>query len=271
MIRILIINDKEQDRNNIYSTLSTQDDFEIAGFGKDSYDALKLSTALKPDIVLVDPPEENKSKPGLVPLIKRRSPSTAVIILGADDNEDHVCKALSEGASGYMLGAVTGNELCNAVRIVYKGGCYITGGILERTFRRLVNLAHYRNIYNRFFLSVKKHVPLNFSRTELRIISCIGQGQSIKEIAEQLHLAQGTIRNCISSSMRKTGSQNHTQIALFAIQNGLVDFQDQYFPRSTPAAGISVIEKKRETEYPVARPAGLAAGKGGVAAAGRFS
>jgi DNA-binding NarL/FixJ family response regulator len=185
--------------------LSAQDDFEIAGFGKDGYDALKLSAALKPDIILIDLPGENKDKPGLVPMIKRRSPSTAIIILGADDSEDHICEAFSEGASGYVPGAAAGDELCNAVRIAYKGGCYITGDILERTFSRLADLARYRNIYNRLFLPVKKRaIPSNISRTELRIISCFGQGLSIREIAEQLHLAQGTIRNYVSSIMRKT-------------------------------------------------------------------
>jgi DNA-binding NarL/FixJ family response regulator len=229
MIRILIVNDSEQNRNTICSILSAQDDFEIAGTGKDDYDALKFSAALKPDIVLIDLLGENKGKPGLIPLIKRRSPSSAVIVLGADDNEDHVCKALSEGASGYVLGAAGDDELCNAVRIAYKRGCYITGGILEKTFSRLADLAHYRSIYNHFFLAPKKNViPRNISRTELKIISYIGQGQSIKEIAEKLHLAQGTIRNRISSSMRKTGLQNRTQIVLFAIQNGLVDLKEQW-------------------------------------------
>jgi DNA-binding NarL/FixJ family response regulator len=252
--------------------LSAQEDFEIAGSGKDGYDALKLSAALKPDIVLIDLPGASGDNPGLVPMIKCRSPSTAVIIFGADDNEDHVCKALSEGSSGYMLDAAAGDELCNAVRIVSRGGCYITGGILERTFTRLVDLIRYRNIYNHFFLSVKKHaIPPNISRTELRIISCLGQGKSIKEISEQLHLAQGTIRNCISSAMRKTGSQNRAQIVFFAIRNGLVDFQDYCLSADRTGHRDAVIEKKRETGYSTTRLTDPAAGKGGAAAAGRFS
>jgi DNA-binding NarL/FixJ family response regulator len=271
MIRILIISDREQDRNVIRPVLSAQDDFEIAGFGKDGYDALKLSGALKPDIVLIDLPRENKDKPGLVPMIKRRSPSTAVIILGADDGEDYVCKALSEGASGYVPGTA-GNELCNAVRIAHKGGRYITGGILERALSRLADLTQYRNMLNHLFHSVKKRaIPSNISRTELKIISCIGQGKSIKEIAEQLHLARGTIRNCVSSVMRKTGSRNRTQIALYAIQNGLVDFQDRRPPAARAGSRDAVIEKKRETGYSAARSTSSAAGKDGAAAAGRFS
>jgi DNA-binding NarL/FixJ family response regulator len=235
MIRILIISDREQDWNGVYPALSAQNDFEIAGFGKDDYDAIKLSAGLKPDIALVDLSGKNKGNLGLVPLIKRKSRSTAVIILGADDNEDHVCKALSEGAAGYVLDTAAGDELCNAVRIAYKGGCYITGGILERTFSRLVDVVRYRNIYRHLSLSTKKRtIPSNISHTELRIISCLGRGQSIKEIAEQLNLAQGTIRNCVSSALRKTGSRNRTQIALFAIQNGLVDPQDQRLPAVRP-------------------------------------
>jgi DNA-binding NarL/FixJ family response regulator len=231
MIRILIVIDGEQDRNNIYSTLSAQDNFEIAGIGKDSYDALKLSAALQPDVVIIRLHKEDEDKPGLTRMIKRKSPSTAVIILGTDGNMDHVCKALSEGASGYVPGTAAGDELCNAVRIAYTGGYYITGGILERTFSRLADLARYQIIHNRFFPSAEKTVlPPCISRTELKIISYIGQGISIKEIAEKLHLAQGTIRNYISSTMHKMGLRNRTQIALFAIRNGLIDPQDQRLP-----------------------------------------
>jgi two-component system response regulator DegU len=210
----------------------------MAGTGKDSYDALKLSAALKPDIAVIDLPAEDGDKPGLVPMIKRKSPSTAVIILNADDKEDHVCKALSEGASGYVLGPADAGELCSAVRIVHEGGCYITGGILERTFSRLAELTHYRNIYHHFFPSAKKRtIPSCVSRTELKIISYIGQGWSIKEIAESLHLAQGTIRNSISSAMHKMGLRNRAQIALFAIRNGLIDLREQYGLREQSGTG----------------------------------
>jgi DNA-binding NarL/FixJ family response regulator len=231
MIRILIIIDREQDRNAVFSTLSAQDDFEIAGLGKDGYDALKLSASLQPDVAVIRLRKENEDKPEFIKMIKRKSSSTAVVVIGAGDDEDHICKAFSGGASGYVLGAAAGDALCNAVRIAHKGGYYITGGILEKTFSRLADLARYQIIYNRFFPSTKKTVlPSCISRTELKIISYIGQGRSIREIAEDLCLTHGTIRNCISSTMRKMGLRNRTQIALFAIRNGLIDLQDQRLP-----------------------------------------
>jgi DNA-binding NarL/FixJ family response regulator len=235
MIEILVVSDKEQDRNNIRLALSTQDDFGITGFGKDGYEALKLCADLKPDIVLIGLQGEDKDNPGLVLMIKRRSPSTAVIILGADNNEDYVYKVLSEGASGYVLNTTIGDKLCNAVKVVYEGGWYITEGILEKTFSRLADMVRYQKAYGYLTPLMKKHaIPSNISWTELRIISCIGQGQSIKEIAEQLHLARGTIRNCVSSAMRKTGMRSRTQIALFAIENNLVDSRDRPSPAARP-------------------------------------
>jgi DNA-binding NarL/FixJ family response regulator len=223
MIKIVVIGDQDQERDRICTGLSIQDDFEIAGFGQDGYDTLKLAADLQPDIIIIDLREDNIDGPELVPLINRKSPATAVIILHANDDDDddiYAGKALFAGARGY-LAKKNMEKLADSVRTVYQGGYFFTGALIPQMFRTVSKRNKYRN-----FPSAKKTrqaIPPNMNRTELQIITFIGKGYSNKEIAERLHLKPGTVRNYLSSAMHKAGLQNRTQAAIFALTNGLTN------------------------------------------------
>jgi DNA-binding NarL/FixJ family response regulator len=221
MIRIVIIDTMKQDREQISSMLFARDGFEIAGFGKDGYDALKLSARFRPDIVIMDLGKHNSEGPELVPLIKSKSPATAVIFLSGRDDNEYVIRALSAGALGYLVKETDMNKLAASVRTVYNGGYSVSPQIIIRIFGMFSDLTRHKN--------VPRHpngcepVPANIKRTELQIMSFIARGYSNKEIAETLRLKQGTVRNYLSSAMRKAGLQNRTQAAIYAITHGLAD------------------------------------------------
>lgn len=227
MIKIIVIDDRGQERNRICAILSIQDDFEIVGFGKDSYDTLKLAADLQPDIIIINLREDNIDGPELVPLIKRKSPATAVIILNTHDEGDddmYASKAFSAGARCYLAKNDI-EKLADSVRMAYKGGLFINDSLITRIFGVPSKPPEYRNTY-RNFPSVKKTgrmIPPNMNRTELQIMAFIGRGHSNKEIAESLRLKPGTVRNYLSSAMHKTGLRNRTQVAIFALVNGLTN------------------------------------------------
>jgi DNA-binding NarL/FixJ family response regulator len=222
MIHIVIINNREQETILIKSLLSSQDDFEITGMGRDDYDALKLVSALQPDVAILDLRLETIGGMELTPLIKRRSPATAVILLAMPDDEKLVYAAINSGVSGYLLKNSDMDRLVPTIRIVHKGGCYISTGIAAGAFPDTPELVQYRDIYQNFLpLGEDNFVPSTFSRTELQILGFISEGQSNKEIAENLRLTIGTIRNCISTVMHKTGLHNRVQMAIYAFRNGL--------------------------------------------------
>jgi DNA-binding NarL/FixJ family response regulator len=218
MIKIIVINHKEQDQILIKSLLSSQLDFEVVGLGGDSYDAVRLSQALQPDIIIIDFYIEDITGLELIPLIKRRSPDTAVILLSSWDDERHICDAIACGISGYLFKKIDMDKLVNSVRVAHNGGCYVSEGIFTRAFTALSDMARYRNFFPAMDTgSASSH----FSQAELRIIKFICEGQTNKEIAESLSLTIGTVRNYISSVMQKAGTHNRVQMAIYAFSNGL--------------------------------------------------
>jgi DNA-binding NarL/FixJ family response regulator len=216
MIRILII-EREEDRQATVSCLSSQKGMRVIGFGKDGYDALKLTESLKPDVTVFDLVNEGVDGPGIIPLLKRKSPDTAVVVFTPPNNEAMVRKAVNSGAAACLLKSEDAGELERSIRIAYVGGNYISPRISGKI------AVFVPEPVKRQDPAPAKSAISKLSLTELRIISCIGQTRSNKEIAERLKLTQGTIRNYISSAMRKTGLKNRTQIALYAVQNGLTD------------------------------------------------
>jgi DNA-binding NarL/FixJ family response regulator len=228
MIKIVVVGEAEQDRSRVHSLLSVQEDFEIAGFGKDGYDALKLAAQFQPDIIIIDLWKDIIDGPGLIPLVRRKSPSTTAILLCNQDDDESACRALTAGAFGFLVKKTDMDKLAAAVRTVLQGGHFISPKIVTRTFSMLSELTRYRNIC-RSFLPPKSGykpippIPSNISRKELEIMSFIGKGHTNKEIAETLKLKPGTVRNYLSAAMRKAGLQSRTQVAIYALRNGLID------------------------------------------------
>ncbi|MDR3341248.1 MAG: response regulator transcription factor [Treponema sp.] len=233
MIKIVVIDERELDRRCIEATLSSQNDFEIIGFGKDGYDALKLVANLKPDIVVFDMYLEYVDGPGIIPLLKGKSPATAVLLFTSFEDDAHICRAIGAEVAGYLLKDTDMDKLTTTIRIVYNGGCFITPRITARIVHILSSLVKdtylrtqdyhntsHQNIPGQY---AYQSIPASISKTELRVMTCIGQGKSNQEIAENLSLTPKTVRNYVSSAMQKTGLQNRAQIAVFAIKTGLIN------------------------------------------------
>jgi DNA-binding NarL/FixJ family response regulator len=225
MIKIVIIDDQKQDRDRITSLLSAQKGFQIAGSGKDGYDALRLSARLRPDVIIMTLRKNNDEGPELVPLIKRKSPAAEVIFLSGLDDTEHTAKALSTGALGYLLKQSDMDKLAVSVRTVHNGGSFISPMIITRIFGMLSEQNRYRNTGRPVShpQNSPKKVPANIKRTELQIMSFIAKGHSTKEIAEKLRLKQGTVRNYLTSAMHKAGLKNRSQVTAYAITKGLTD------------------------------------------------
>jgi DNA-binding NarL/FixJ family response regulator len=224
MVKIVIIDGQERHRDSMRLLLSTQGDFEISGVGKDEYEAIKLVDSLKPDIVLIDINLQYVDGARVIPILKLRSPNTAIIILTSLDSDECVLGAISSGASGYLLKGPETDNIAEKIRMVYKGGSLMTSDITTKVFRMFSDFAKDRkDILSAYLIpEITRPLPPNISKIEFRIIGFIGRGLSNQEIAQQLRLREGTIRNYISSVLQKTALRDRTQIALFAIYNSLI-------------------------------------------------
>jgi DNA-binding NarL/FixJ family response regulator len=234
MIKIVIIDNRELDRNNTQAVIASQDDFTIVGIGKDGFDALKLIGDLKPDIAILDICLDVIEGTDIIPLLKGKSPATAILFLTALEDEKYICKAVSHEVRGYLLKSTDMAILADAVRLVHQGGRFINPKIDEKAYHIFATLLKTMNPVkpkvqgkapSDTTVEDKQAIPAGISRIELKIMLYVGKGHSTKEIAEDLCLTTGTVRNYLSSAMQKAGLQHRIQVPLFVFKHGLMTLE----------------------------------------------
>jgi DNA-binding NarL/FixJ family response regulator len=220
MINTIVIDPEQKDRERINNSLSLHQDFNVQGLGQDGYDAIKLVTSFKPDIALLDVNLDNYGV-DVLPLLRRQSPSTLVVILASKLDDKQIAKALGNNIAGFLLKDSDLDKLPLILRNIRFGECYINHRVSARIihiFSEMAGKGREKKLFPRWV----QPIPSGLSKTELRIMSYIGEGRSNKEIAEYLRLTAGTVRNYVSSAMHKTGLKDRTQMAIYALINGLV-------------------------------------------------
>jgi DNA-binding NarL/FixJ family response regulator len=216
MIQVVIIDAQDSERSHSELVLLTQSDFKIVGIGKDGYDALRLVEHFKPDILLLDINLSYIDGVKASSIVKKRFPHTAIIILTCLDNDIQALNALCCGVSGYLLKSTDMEKLAEAIRVVHKGGCHISPRIAAKIFPRVSQITRRESFLTRDLFSL-----INLTKIELHITCHVGMGLKNREIAEKLALKTGTVRNHITVILQKTALRNRTQLAVFAVQNGL--------------------------------------------------
>ncbi len=208
MIKVIIADDVQILRTGLKAVLSQDDSINVVGEAINGKEAYELSVRLKPDVVLMDMRMPDYDGGCGTRLIKEKLNSVKVLVLTTFDDKETVEKAMSSGADGYILKEMDNEQIINSIKAV-------AGGI---------------NVFcDNVFQSIKKDSaiqqnPQNFDLTEREIdfLRLICDGCDNKEIAAQLFLAEGTVRNGISRLLEKLKLKDRTQLAVFAIKNNIV-------------------------------------------------
>jgi len=212
MISITIASKHKDDRRIINTLLAGQDDFKIASAGADGYHAVRSSMTLKPDIIIMDYDMEDVNGQDIMPIIKRNSPLTDLIALCSDKECGVIDKALKAGIAGFLLWKKDLDKLVSAVRSVFYGGLYISDFAKNQL---LAKVGHMNT-----GVPLRRHL---LSITEYNIFNGIILGQTDREIAENLNMSIGALRNCINKAKKKTGLRNRTQITVYALLSGIIN------------------------------------------------
>jgi DNA-binding NarL/FixJ family response regulator len=224
MIRVVIVDVQESDRNSTARALSCNDDFELVGLGRDGFDAFRLVSHLKPDVAVMDFGKDS-NETSVIPLLKRKFPAMAIILFTSWEDERHVCEAMGYKVSGYLLKHTDMDKLAAAVRVVHGGGTFFNPRIIDKTLRIFSDVVRHKHIFRDILANTLQQgsiIPSNMTKIELKLIACIGQGFTTREMAKNLSLSTGTVRNYISQVLQKTGLRNRNQVASFAIKHDLV-------------------------------------------------
>ena len=216
MISIAITGKQDREREKIITALEEQHDFKIISTGEDGYHALDTAMKQHPDIIMLDINMGDSTAADLAPVIKRHSPATELIALYSPDEYDAVEKAYMAGIAGCFPKNGTYENLDSSVRSVYYGGLYFGKTIRDRM---LIHLSASKS----FTQTPHQNLKNCFTKTESCILSGIVLGHTDKEIAKNLNMHTGSLRNCVSCAKRKTGCKNRVQTAVYALLAGALN------------------------------------------------
>ena len=222
MIKVMIVDDQELIRHSLKIILGVNNDMEVVGMAADGAETLQklkeLSPEERPDVILMDIRMPVMDGVECTAQISKKYPDIKVIALTTFDDEEFVFGALKSGASGYLLKGSSLEELSGAIRTVYTGGAMLNPNVASPVIRQFSTMA--KNIVNPEITDLNTD---EITRSEWYIIQAVARGMSNKEIAESLWLSQGTVRNSISSILNKLHLRDRTQLAIWAVQTGIVN------------------------------------------------
>jgi DNA-binding NarL/FixJ family response regulator len=214
-IRVLLVDDQRLMRDGLRTLLELEPDLEVAGEAGDGQVALGTYAAVRPDVVLMDVRMPVMDGVEATWRLCARWPEARVIILTTFDDDAYVFDGLRAGALGYLLKAVSGQELAEAIRTVAAGGALIEPSVARKVVAEFARLAPPAR-------SLDSTLPEPLSEREMEILRLVGQSLTNREIALKLNLAEGTVKNYVTNILQKIGARDRTQAALRAQELGLL-------------------------------------------------
>lgn len=219
-IRILIADEQPLFRAGMRGALEREQSFEVVGEAQDGDELLVMAESTTPDVVLVD-----VTMPGMDGLqvtrdLKKRFPGTAVVLLTSSEEEEQLFYAIRYGAAAYMLKDVTAEELTDVIRRVSSGTYVINDSVLAKPVLASRVLSSFRELATVDQQVKPFFVPL--SAREVEVLEYAAKGNSNKEIARALSISDQTVKNHLTSIMRKLAVNDRTQAVVYALQQGWI-------------------------------------------------
>ncbi len=213
MIKVMLVDDQTLVRQGVRSLLELSQDVEVIGEAADGATAIEQVPRLQPDVLLLDMRMPGKNGLEVLQALAADGVLPPTIILTTFDDEDLVLAGIRAGARGYLLKDVALEDLLEAVRSVAAGRTLVKPAVTERLLKGLGQI-------NTGFSALDQPDPLTERETE--ILRLMAGGYSNKEIANALSVAEGTVKNHVSSILSKMGVRDRTRAVLKAFEGGLI-------------------------------------------------
>jgi NarL family two-component system response regulator LiaR len=216
MIKLLIVDDHAIVREGLRTLLAETPGLEIVGEAVDGPSAVTQAQALRPDVILLD-----LMLPGLTGIevterVRQSLPECRILLLTSFAEDQNVVAAIQAGAAGYLLKDVLQGDLVNAIHQAMSGE-----PVLHPEAQR--KLVEHLSRPPQPAPTAAPPMPLaDLTEREHDVLRLIAQGRSNREIADQLHITEGTVKGHVSNILSKLHLQDRTQAALLAVRSGLV-------------------------------------------------
>ena len=210
-MKVIICDDQAIVRDGLVMLLKLEPDIEVVGTTGDGAEAVELVVDKRPDLILMDLKMPIMNGVEATRQIRMKYPEVKVLVLTTYADDEWVFDAIQAGASGYLLKDTPREELVRAVRGTVTGKTYvdpsIAGKVLDQVSSHQTQPATL--------------ITSKLTEREIEVLRLIARGLSNADIADQLFLSDGTVRNHVSAILAKLGVSDRTQAAVIAIQHGL--------------------------------------------------
>lgn len=216
-IRLLLVDDQALFREGLRILLEQRDHLAIIGEAGDGEQALDAARFHRPDIILMDLRMPRVNGVEATRRIMAEMPDTRIIVLTTFEDDEEVYAALSAGAVGYLLKASPSDRVVEAIELTARGQSFIEPSVTAKLLQHFSRLAGQETRR-----AAPQPLTEPLSSRELDVLKHLATGHSNKEIAAQLGIAEGTVKNHMSNVLGKLGVLDRTQAALRAHELGLI-------------------------------------------------
>ncbi|MCB0076967.1 MAG: response regulator transcription factor [Anaerolineales bacterium] len=217
-LRILLVDDHEVVRLGLKALLGRYPQFDVVAEASNADEAVLKAQQQRPDVVVMDIRMPGRSGIEATREIKGLFPEMEVIVLTSYAEDDLLFDAIRAGASGYVLKQIGSDDLLSALEAVGRGEALLDPKLTRRVFNRVRDAQRI----------AEGSVFAELTEQELRVLAQVAEGSTNKEIAQQLHLSNGTVRNYVSNLMHKLGVSNRAEAAAFAVQHHIQDYLPEH-------------------------------------------
>ncbi len=210
-MKILLCDDQAVIRDGLEMLLTLEKDFQVIGTAQDGAEAVELAAQKQPDLILMDLKMPGVNGIEATRQIRAKFPHMKILVLTTYDDDEWVFDAIRAGASGYLLKDTPRQKIIEAIRGTMEGKSFVDPAIAGKLMNQVAS-----NQKQPTSLLVDK-----LTERELDVLRLIAKGFNNSDIASQLHLSEGTVRNHVSAILEKLGVSDRTQAAVIAIQHGL--------------------------------------------------
>jgi len=221
VIRVLLADDQTLIRQGIRLLLEIEEDIQVVGQATNGREALEQVESLHPDVVLMDVRMPEMDGVEATRELSRRFPEVKVIILTTFEDDETVFDGLKAGARGYLLKDISSEEMAAAVRKVAGGEALIEPRLTRKVLAEFSRMAAASEGHGPAKTG-EAGLPVQLTEREREVLNALAQGLSNREIAEQLVITEGTVKNHVSSLIDKLGVRDRTQAILKGQELGLI-------------------------------------------------
>jgi DNA-binding NarL/FixJ family response regulator len=224
-IRVAVVDDQRLFTKGISGLVDMLDGVEVVGVAYDGEEAVALCRKEEPDVVLMDISMPKMDGISATREIRDLLPQSAVIILTAHEDDEHVFEGIKAGAQGYLLKDSEPEDLSRAIHTVHAGNTIIAPDLAQKMLNTFESGGSGRS----------QLAPPPLTERELEVIRALAQGMSDRQIAQSLGISEKTVRNHTSNIYRKLHIFDRTQAVIYAVREGVIDVEElEYRPPREP-------------------------------------